>query len=102
MNMYDMEANSRMENLVEFKKVYGESVHTMIVCVEKFFKKSSEEKRMRFVYQFFPFIYGIYPYAVVTDKQKAAMEEAGIKYVYQSVYEITYRCLMQLLSVLEM
>ena len=31
-------------------------------------------------------------------KQKAAMEEAGINYVYLTVYELTYGCLIRLLG----
>lgn len=101
MNMYDMEENSRIENLVEFKKIYGKSIQTMLLCVSKFFPKSSITERQTFIYQFFPFVYGIYPYTEVTDKQREAMKEAGIDYTYQSIYEITYNCLMQLLEALE-
>lgn len=37
MNHYDMEANSRMENLVAFKTAYGNSLRTLSCCLEKFF-----------------------------------------------------------------
>ena len=37
MNHYDMESNSRLEHLIEFKVVYGESIHTMEKCLEKYF-----------------------------------------------------------------
>ena len=43
-------------------------------------------------------MFGIYPYTTVTDKQKAAMQDAKIDYVYQSVYDITYKCLIGLLG----
>ena len=43
-------------------------------------------------------MFGVYPYAAVTEKQKAAMEEAGVDYEYQSVYELTYHCLIGLLG----
>ena len=43
-------------------------------------------------------MFGIYPYAEVTAKQKAAMKEAGIDYRYQTIYEITYNCLIRLLK----
>ena len=33
------------------------------------------------------------------DRQRIAMREAGVDYVYQSVYEITYNCLIRLLDV---
>ena len=42
--------------------------------------------------------FGIYPYAEVTAKQKAAMKEAEVDYQYQSIYEITYNCLVRLLE----
>ena len=101
MNMYDMEENSRMENLVEFKKIYGKSMQTMLLCIGKFFPNSTITERQTFIYQFFPFVYGIYPYTAVTEKQKEAMKEAGIDYTYQSIYEIAYNCLMQLLPALD-
>ena len=37
MNHYDMEANSRIENLVAFKKAYGGSLLAVTHCLEKFF-----------------------------------------------------------------
>ena len=50
------------------------------------------------MYVFFPFMFGIYPYAEVTARQKKAMKEAEIDYRYQSIYEITYNCLVRLLD----
>jgi hypothetical protein len=43
-------------------------------------------------------MFGIYPYTAVTEKQRDAMKEAGINYVYQTVYELTYSCLIRLLG----
>ena len=51
-----------------------------------------------FIYTFYPFMFGIYPYTAVTEKQRVAMEEAGINYVYQTVHELTYSCLIRLLG----
>ncbi len=86
-----------MENLVEFKKTYGMSLKTFAELVSKFFPAMSEEERQTLIYQFFPFIYGIYPYTAVTDKQREAMREADVGYVYMSVYDITLKCLLRLL-----
>lgn len=97
MNMYDMEANSRIESLVEFKVVYGRSLQVFATLLGKFFPEMTVEERQNFIYRFFPFIYGIYPYTFVTDKQKEAMEQAGVNYTYMSVYEITLNCLLKLL-----
>ena len=58
----------------------------------------SDAEVEQIMYVFFPFMFGIYPYAEVTAKQKAAMKEAGVDYRYQTIYEITYNCLIRLLK----
>ena len=98
MNHFDMEENSRHENLVEFKRAYGDSIKAVERCLDKFCPDMTEEEKRGFLYAYFPFIYGIYPYAVVSEKQKQAMEEAGVEFVYHSVYEITFNCLKKLLG----
>ena len=98
MNNYDMEENSRQELLTSFKVAYGESMRNIRRILEKFCPEMSVEEIQSFVYVFFPFMFGIYPYTSVTDKQRAAMREANVDYVYQSVYELTYACLCRLLD----
>ena len=98
MNLYDMEANSRMERLVEFKKAYGESSAAVDRCLKKFVPGLGEESRQTFLYAFLPFVYGLYPYTVVTEKQRLAMKEAGIPYVYMSTYEMAYTFIRTLLG----
>ena len=98
MNNYDMEANSRQELLTAFKKSYGRSMHLMCMLLEKFCPDMRVTDIQNFIYTFFPFMFGIYPYTEVTEKQKIAMKEAGINYVYQTVYELTYSCLIRLLG----
>ena len=98
MNNFDMEANSRPEMLVMFKQSYGTSLQRMYMLLEKFCPDMSVKDIQSFLYIFFPFMFGIYPYAEVSEKQKAAMKEAGINYVYQSVYELTNSCLVRLLG----
>ena len=97
MNNYDMEANSRQELLTAFKQSYGRSIHLMCMLLEKFCPDKNVAEIQNFIYTFYPFMFGIYPYTAVTEKQKIAMKEAGINYVYQSVYELTYSCLIRLL-----
>ena len=98
MNLYDMEANSRMERLVEFKTAYGASVAALDRCLQKFVPGLDEKSRQTFLYSMLPFIYGLYPYTVVTEKQRSAMEEAGIRYVYMSTYDMAYTFLRTLLG----
>ena len=101
MNLYDMEANSRMERLVECKKAYGESSAAVDRCLKKFVPDLTEENRQTFLYAFLPFVYGLYPYTVVTEKQRLAMKEAGIPYVYMSTYEMAYTFIRTLLGGLQ-
>ncbi len=97
MNHYDMESGSRPERLTDFKTVYGRSLQTVRACLDKFFPEMSQEEKQGFIYTFFPFMFGIYPYTFVTEKQRTAMEEAGVNYVFLSIYEITCNCVKRLL-----
>ena len=98
MNMYDMEENSRMEELIEFKKAYGNAIKMVRKCVDKFFEKMNEEEKDEFIFLFFPLMYGIYPYAEVTEKQKQAMKMADVPFKYLSIYDITYKGILKLLN----
>ena len=97
MNHFDLEENSRYENLVEFKKAYGESIRAVARCLDKFCPEMSEQDKEEVLYVYFPFMFGIYPYAVVTEKQGKAMEDAGVGFVSHSIYELSYTCLKNLL-----
>ena len=97
-NHYDLEENSRIEMLIEFKVSYGNSLRAVMGILAKFRPDMDIEKRQEFVYAFFPFMFGIYPYTVVTEKQKKAMKEAGVDYTYNSVYELTYTAVKKMLK----
>lgn len=88
MNLYDMEGNSRMDNLVAFKVVYAQALRSVSGCLEKFFPQMTPGDIQEFLYVFFPFLFGVYPYTTATDKQKEAMELAHVNYAQYSVYEI--------------
>ena len=98
MNNYDMEENSREELLASFKTAYGRSLRLFREIIEKNVPEMEETEIEHTIYIFFPFMFGIYPYAEVTDKQKEAMKEAKVEYKYQNIYELTYNCLMRLLK----
>ena len=95
MNHYDMEENSRPERLTEFKVAYGASLDAVRVCVRKFFPETDCES---FIFVFFPFLFGVYPYSVATQKQLDAMRDAKMDFRMHSIYEIIYSCVMQLLG----
>ena len=98
MNLYDMEDNSKMEALVELKQAYGNSIKAVKRCLDKFVTNMNEEEKTNFILSFFPFMYGIYPYAVVTAKQKEAMEKADVPFKKLTIYEIAYMGTLKLLK----
>ena len=77
---------------------YGASIKAVDHLLQKFCTDMSDRERQDFIYSFFPFVYGIYPYTRVTDKQREAMEKADVGYVYLSIYQIAYTCAKKLLE----
>ena len=97
MNLYDIEANSRVENLATFKTVYAASMQAVRDLLGRSFPAMGERDRGRFLFAFYPFLFGIYPYTAVTPKQQQAMALAGVTYPRLSVYEITRNFVEKLL-----
>lgn len=98
MNHFEMEANSRIEILTEFKVAYGKSIKTVNNLIKKFCPDMQESEINDFIYALFPFIYGIYPYAAVNEKQKEAMKIADTGFIYHSIYELAYNSIRKLLG----
>ena len=97
MNHFDMEENSRPECLREFKEAYGASIEALRRCLVKFFPGMDAKARQDFLYAFLPFLYGLYPYTTVSGKQRQAMDEAGLDFIYMSVYDMACNCVSALL-----
>ena len=64
MNHYDLESSSRTERLIDFKVAYGGSLRAVMRCLEQYFPEMSISDKQRFLYTFFPFMFGIYPYTL--------------------------------------
>ena len=79
MNLYDMEVNSRLENLVEFKRAYAGALAALRRCLRRFFPSMGEAEIQSFLYTLFPFLFGVYPYTAITEKQAEAMALAGVE-----------------------
>ena len=101
MNLYDMEENARLTRLVEFKTAYRDFISAVDHCMQKFCPTLGEKSRQTFLYSFLPFMFGLYPYTMATDKQKAAMEKAGMAYSPVSTYELAYAGIRVLLKGLQ-
>lgn len=96
MNLYDVETNSSVEALVRFKTAYA----SCIEAVEKLLTHLNKTKAQTddFIYSFFPFLFGVYPYTQVTEKQKQAMEKINFIYIQPTAYNIIYKCIKKLLE----
>lgn len=101
MNLYDMEENVRLERLVEFKTAYRDFISSVDGCLRKFCPTLGEQSIHTFLYSFLPFMFGLYPYTMATDKQKAAMERAGLDFTPVSTYELAYAGIQILLRGLQ-
>ena len=98
MNLYAIEENCRLENLVEFKKVYKASIDAVDRCFRKFRPKATPAESYAFTYQFFPFMYGVYPYVFPSQKQIDAMKTAGMKLRKRTVYQLAYPAILKMLE----
>ncbi|MCH1983459.1 TetR/AcrR family transcriptional regulator [Ruminococcus sp. OA3] len=101
MNLYDMEGNSRIENLVSFKKEYANALRAISCCLEKFFPSMGVNDIQEFLYALFPFLFGIYPYTSHTEKQMEAMRLAHVDYVHCTIYELTKLFVVKILRPFE-
>ena len=97
MNNYDMEENSRLECLTSFKVAYLKTIATFSKLLSKFNPLLSKKDINDIIYMFYPFIYALYPYSHVTDKQMKAMELAGHKWNKNTIYKLTYNFMMRIL-----
>lgn len=97
MNNYDMEENSRLECLTSFKVAYLKTIDTFSKLLSKFNPLLSKKDINDIIYMFYPFIYALYPYSHVTDKQMKAMELAGHKWNKNTIYKLTYNFMMRIL-----
>jgi len=89
MNLNDIEQNSRMEYLVEFKTAYGNSIRALQACLQRYCPEMDIKTQQDFVFSFLPLVYGIYPYAAVTEKQRKAIEQSKIEFEFLSIYDIS-------------
>lgn len=98
MNLYDLEENCSLDDLTVFKQEYRRALDTVERLLTTYFPQMDKSARDRFIYIFFPFMFGLYPYANITQKQKQAMIAAGIKFPTQRVYDFAYQTIFSLLN----
>ncbi len=98
MNLYDMEASSRLECLTRFKRSYGRALENMKRILLKFRPEMTGRQIRDFIYAFFPFMFGVYPYTEVTEKQKKAMEQADVDFEMSTAKDIIFQFIINVLT----
>lgn len=96
MNLYDMEQNSRLENLADLKRAYAQALKALGDLVVAARPEWDAVRADQFVYALMPFTLGIYPYAHHTPKQLEAMEAAGLPEPHNTVYDLVHDFVLQL------
>ena len=97
-NNHEIEANSDVELMRSFRKGLSKTVQIFEEIIRKSCPEMSHEEIMGIVYVFFPFMVGISPYTMITDKQKKVMEEDEADLFKHTIHELTYNCLTRLLN----
>lgn len=97
-NLNEIEEQSRLECLVEFKTAMECEFDTFDACLKKFLPGMTDEKCQEIRFQFFPYLNGVYSYAHHTDKQVKAMDIVGTPHPEVAVYQLVYSLFAKLLQ----
>ena len=88
MNLFEIEINTRVKNLVEFKCLFMAKSklfrQMLTVCMPEISEKEAEIINTNLDV----FLIGLYPFTHHTDKQLEAMKMAGIELNEKSIYEM--------------
>lgn len=96
-NHFDLEESCSVEALVDFKISYAKTLEAVAALLAKFRPDMDETAVQEFQFTFFPFLFGVYPYTTLTDRQKETMERAGVRFAFYSVYDMIHRAVMKML-----
>lgn len=97
MNLFEIELNSRVERLAEFKKIYLRAVTALSHILHSYTPGISDSECSDFCNSFCAFLFGVYPFAFHTEKQKKAMEIAGVEFKEPTIYQMVLKALIRLI-----
>ena len=97
MNLYEIELNSRVERLAEFKELYRRAVEALRTILRNQMPETTDEECEKISLTFGAFLFGVYPFVFHTEKQLEAMKQAGVAQSEVSIYQMVYECLIRIL-----
>ena len=97
MNLYEIELNSRVECLAQFKTAYGRTF-TLLTDILKTYRPDIGDGECEAIcLSFLSFLLGVYPFVFHTEKQIEAMRLAGVRQSDVTIRSMVYECLVRLL-----
>ena len=96
MNIYEIEENSRLERLAQYKATYKDAFLVFSDLIHKNAPCTKKEAEL-VTRLFFPFLSGVYPYAFPTQKQRDAMAAAKFEYKAPGVETLAKEFLLRVL-----
>ena len=97
MNLFEIELNSRVERLADFKKLYLRAITAFSGILRSYSPSISDTECEDFNNSFCAFLIGMYPLVFHTEKQKEAMKIAGVKLKEPTIYAMVYKVLIKLI-----
>ena len=97
-DFHERETNCRKEFVISHKKAFSATVDAFSACLHKFFPRKTDQEIYDNLYEFFPFLHGMYRYIDLTPIQITARKEANLVLKQTTVYDLTYNMVMQILK----
>ncbi len=101
MNLFEIELNSRVERLAEFKVQFKREITAFHAILRAYKADMADAECREFCETFSAFLFGVFPFTKHTEKQNAAMQMAGISMEEASIHEMVFHCLIKLLPAKE-
>lgn len=95
MNLFEIEINSRVERLAEFKGLFREEMKILKGILQTFRREITERECDVFCNNFNSFLFGVYPFTHHTEKQTEAMKMIGMELVEPSIYTMIREFLLR-------
>lgn len=97
LHVHEIEESCSMEALKDFKKTFNASIFQLRKILKEYLSFSLEQQDS-FIYGFFPYLNGIYPYIHPTLRQNEAVENLDYQIKTQNIYSMVYNQVISLLK----
>ena len=93
MNLYEIEQNSRVEAVSEFKTMYSRLGERLSGILQRYSPAIGEREIRSLIMSLISFLFGVYSFVFSSEKQRAAVQMAGIEMPDITIHEMVFRFL---------